>query len=139
MRPSGRTREHPERRERQILGVHCATHVSHGALQGLRPANSRLNLGRPRDLVLPIDGPGWRKLARIVQASYRDVDAAGLFVTRPRQCSATCSAKFPGNAGGGIKGFRFTASDRELFGSYQEPPNRLGSGSAPAIGTMAHQ
>jgi hypothetical protein len=104
-----------------------------------RPAFHELNFRCPRDLVLPVDSASWRKLARIIQASYCDVYAAWLFITNPCKCRAASSAKCSGNAGGRVKCPWATASYRELFGAHEEPPHRLSSCRAPAIGAMAHQ
>jgi hypothetical protein len=104
-----------------------------------RPAFHELNFRCPRDLVLPVDSASRRKLARIIQASYCDVYAAWLFITNPCKCRAASSAKCSGNAGGRVECPWGTASYCELFGAHEEPPHRLGSSRAPAIGTMAHQ
>ena len=104
-----------------------------------RPAFHELNFRCPRDLVLSVDSASWRKLARIIQASYCDVYAAWLFIANPCKCRAASSAKCSGNAGGRVKCPWATASYRELFGAHEEPPHRLSSCRAPAIGAMAHQ
>jgi hypothetical protein len=98
----------------------------------------QLNLRRPCDLMLPKDCPCWRKLVRIVQAPYCYVDATGLLIALPCKRGAASAAKCPNNSGRGIKGLGVPNSYRELLGSYQEPPNRLGSSRAPTIGAMAH-